>query len=64
LPVPHKPHELGRPVQAGASSPEALPEANTESFLLSFVDPQCGHSVPCQLTERTSTSLSFPQFAQ
>jgi hypothetical protein len=59
LPVPQSPHERGWPVQVGASSP-ALAEANTESFLLNLVEPQCGQDVPSQLTERTNTSLSFP----
>jgi len=61
LPVPHNPHDFGWPVHTGASSAPPL-EANTDSFLLSFVEPQCGHAVPSHLVERTSTSLSLPHF--
>ena len=56
----HRPHALGFPLHAGngiSSCPE--PEANTDSFFSSFTDPQCGHFVPFQSLERTSTSLSF-----
>jgi hypothetical protein len=34
------PHELGLPVQAGAPPSPATDEANTDSFLESFVEPQ------------------------
>jgi hypothetical protein len=55
------PHELGLPLQTGDSSP--LPaEAKTESFLVSFVEPQLGHFVPFQSFDRTSISFSFPHF--
>jgi hypothetical protein len=50
-------------VHAGASSAPPL-EANTDNFLLNFVEPQCGHSVPSHFVDRTSTSLSFPHFPQ
>jgi hypothetical protein len=53
------PHELGFPVQAGASS-EPLLEAKTDSFFDSFVEPQAGHLVPFQSLERTRISLCFP----
>jgi hypothetical protein len=45
--------------QAGAGSLAAVLEANTESFLASFVDPQCGQRVPFHRLERTRISLSF-----
>lgn len=59
------PQERGLPEQDSPlpSPPPAL-EANTESFFASFSEPQCGHFVPSQLLERTSTSLSFPHFPQ
>jgi hypothetical protein len=52
------------PVQEGASPPP-LPfeEANTENFLASRAEPQCGHCVPFQSADRTNTSLSFPHFS-
>lgn len=63
--MPHKPQERGWPVQAGAGSLAAPPvEANTESFLVSFVEPQRGHRVPSHFAERTSTSLSAPHLPQ
>jgi hypothetical protein len=61
--VPQSPHDFGCPVHAGASSAPPL-EANTDSFLLNFVEPQCGHAVPSHFVDRTSTSLSFPHFPQ
>jgi hypothetical protein len=64
LPVPHNPHERGCPVQAGASLAELPTEAKTESFLVSFVEPQCGHPIPVHPFERTSSSLSRPHFSQ
>jgi len=62
--VPHKPHELACPVHAGASSPVLPPEANIESFLVNLVELQCGHRVPVQSVERTSTSLFRSHFSQ
>ena len=58
------PHDFGLPVQVGdgASPPEL--EAKTESFLLSFFEPQSGHGVPFQLEERTRTSLSLSHCSQ
>jgi hypothetical protein len=62
--VPHIPQERGFPEHDSPSlSPPPL-DANTESFFDNFFDPQCGHSVPSQSVERTSTSLSFPHFPQ
>ena len=58
------PQELGTPVQAGASEPLELPEAKTENFFASFVEPQCGHGVPAQSLERTRISLSRSHFSQ
>ena len=57
------PHEPGLPVQEGSAS---LPvaEANTENFFDSLLEPQCGHFVPSQWLERTSTSLSFRHCSQ
>ena len=64
--MPHMPHDAGLPVQVGAGSlaPPALAEANTENFLDSFVEPQCGHFVPFHSLERTRISLSFSHFSQ
>ena len=65
LPVPHMPHDLGEPVQDGASEPSLeTDDAKTENFLLSFVEPQCGHVVPFQSLERTRISLSFEHLSQ
>jgi hypothetical protein len=63
LPVPQSPHDFGCPVQTGASSAPLL-DANTDNFLLNFVEPQCGQAVPSHLMDRTSNSLSFPHFPQ
>jgi hypothetical protein len=58
------PQEPGLPLQeASAFSPPVL-DANTESFFVSLVEPQCGHLVPSQALDRTSISLSFSHFAQ
>jgi len=62
--VPQSPQERGFPVQAGGSSPPPEPDANTESFFNSFVEPQCGQGVPFQSVERTSSSLSRLHVAQ
>jgi hypothetical protein len=64
LPVPHIPQEWGVPEQVGPSASLPPPDANTENFFASFAEPQCGHFVPSQLLERTSSSLSFSHFAQ
>jgi hypothetical protein len=59
------PQERGLPEQLGGGADSlALDEANTESFFISFFEPQCGHLVPFQLLERTSTSLSRRQSPQ
>ncbi len=60
------PQEPGLPEQEGSESPPPPPpaEAKTESFLASRVEPQCGHWVPFQSAERTSSSLSFWHFSQ
>jgi hypothetical protein len=50
--------------QAGAVSAEGTDEANTDKRFESLADPQCGHFVPFQLLERTSSSLSFSHFSQ
>jgi hypothetical protein len=42
----------------------ALAEAKVENFLVSFFEPQCGHSVPAQSLERTRISLSCSQLSQ
>jgi len=62
--VPHIPHELGLPVQAGSPPPPPLDEAKVENFFVSDFEPQCGHGVPSHRVERTSTSLSFSQSPQ
>jgi hypothetical protein len=62
--VPQRPQELGFPLHAGPSLLPAADEANTESFLDSFFEPQCGHSVPFHSWERTRISLSFSHFSQ
>jgi hypothetical protein len=53
-------------LHAGASPPLPLgvEEANTESFFVKRVDPQCGHCVPSHLLERTRISLSFSHLPQ
>jgi hypothetical protein len=61
--VPHNPQDRGVPEHVGASSAPPL-DANTDSFLLIFFEPQCGQGVPSHLLERTSTSLSFPHLPQ
>ncbi|HMO64191.1 MAG TPA: hypothetical protein PKE47_03015 [Verrucomicrobiota bacterium] len=64
--MPQRPHELGWPVQAGASpapSP-ATDEAKIESFFVRRTEPHAGQGVPCHVVERTSTSLSRPQSSQ
>jgi predicted RNA-binding Zn-ribbon protein involved in translation (DUF1610 family) len=38
--------------------------ANVESRLVSFFEPQCGHGVPRQSADRTSSSKLWPQAAQ
>ncbi|HVV02516.1 MAG TPA: hypothetical protein VHH88_14200 [Verrucomicrobiae bacterium] len=58
------PQDPGFPVQEGAESEAPLEEANTESFLLSFVEPQRGHCVPRHSEERTRISLSALQDSQ
>jgi hypothetical protein len=50
--------------QVPATSSAAPLEANTENFLSSFWEPQCGQAVPFQALERTNTSLSLPQPSQ
>jgi hypothetical protein len=39
-------------------------EANTDNFLESIADPQCGHLVPFHLLDRTRTSLSSSHLPQ
>jgi hypothetical protein len=58
------PHDPGVPVHEGASLALPVEEANTENFLASFVEPQCGHFVPFQSLERTRISLSRSHFPQ
>jgi len=63
--VPHIPQDLGVPVQAGAAPlPATVADANTESFLTSFAELQCGHFVPFQSRDRTRISLSVSHFSQ
>ena len=52
--------------QAGVlDAEEVTEEAKTESFLLSFVEPQWGQAAaPSQLLERTSNSKSLSHFLQ
>ena len=51
--------------QAGAADvDDATEEENTESFLASFLEPQCGQGVPSHWLERTNNSQSFSQLAQ
>jgi len=38
--------------------------AKVENFFSSRVEPHCGHFVPAQSLERTSSSLSRPQWSQ
>jgi hypothetical protein len=62
-PVPHIPHEPDFPEHEGDSE-LPVPDAKTESFFESLVEPQCGHFVPFQLEERTRISLSFSHRSQ
>jgi hypothetical protein len=43
---------------------DAFADANVENFLDNFSDPQCEHFAPCQLPERTRSSLSFSHPSQ
>jgi hypothetical protein len=43
---------------------EATDAAKTDSFFVSFFEPQCGQDVPSHRLERTSNSKSFSQLAQ
>jgi len=49
--------------EEGAGLLPAVAEANTESFLESFAEPQWGHRAPFQLLERTRISLSRSHFS-
>jgi hypothetical protein len=63
--VPHKPQELGWPVQDGAADASSPPlEAKTDNFLVNRLDPHFGQAVPAQRLDRTSTSESSPHFPQ
>jgi hypothetical protein len=64
--VPHAQHEPGLLVQVGAAvvPVPAVAEANTENFLASFFEPQCGQTEPFQSLERTRISLSRSHFSQ
>lgn len=54
------PHDIGIPVQTGASGAEPwLTAAKVESFLEIREEPQCGHGVPSHLLDLTKSSLSF-----
>jgi hypothetical protein len=50
--------------QEVGSLPPALLEAKVENFFSKRVEPHCGHCVPSQSLDRTSTSLSFSHFRQ
>jgi len=66
-PPPQQPPEWTWPPQGaqdGAEPACSLEGANTDSFLVNWVEPQEGQAVPFQSDERTSTSLSFPHFLQ
>ena len=65
LPVPHIPQELGVPLHE-APSEDAPPtlDAKTDNFFVNRFAPHLGQAVPCQLLERTRTSLSAPHFSQ
>ncbi len=52
------------PQADAADVDEATEEANTDSFFVSFFEPQCGQDVPSHRLERTSNSKSFSQLAQ
>jgi hypothetical protein len=56
-------HEGIEGISHAPPSPAAL-EANTESFLASLGEPQCGHLVPSHFVERTRISLSRSHFSQ
>jgi len=49
----------------GPLAPVATAEAKTESFLISFVAPQCGQAAaPADWADRTSNSKSFVHLGQ
>ena len=50
-------------MQLGASL-ALLVDANTDSFLESFGEPQRGHFVPFHSLDRTNISLSLSHFSQ
>jgi hypothetical protein len=57
------PHEPGLPLhEAGSEDCPPAPEAKTDSFLASLMEPHLGQGVPFQRLERISTSLSAPHF--
>jgi hypothetical protein len=57
------PPPLPGPLELASPVPGEL-EANVENFFASFIEPQCGHFVPCQSLERTRISLSRSHLAQ
>jgi hypothetical protein len=57
------PQEPGLPLhEAGPDDSPPVPEAKTDSFLASLVEPHLGQGVPFQRLERISSSLSAPHF--
>ena len=64
--MPHFPHDEGLPVHEGPSAALLPPveDANTDSFLESLDEPQCGHFVPRESRERIRISLSWSHFSQ
>ena len=40
----------------------AVAAANTDNFLASFFEPQCGQAAPCHRLERTNNSKLLSQF--
>lgn len=62
--MPHRPQDLGWPVQAGGAFSLLTVEAKTDSFLASLVEPHAGHFVPSHFEERTSISESPPHCSQ
>jgi hypothetical protein len=58
------PQEWALPEHDGSDAPPPALEAKTESFFVSRVEPQCGHSVPSHWLDRTRISLSFRHFSQ
>ena len=61
---PHEPEDGFAQAEDSLALSPPLAEANTESFLTSFDEPQWGHLLPTQSLERTRISLSLSHLEQ